>query len=60
MEKPMEAEEYINERVNGQLSYYESAANRNKKIHLRMQTAIILFALLVACARKPPGRPSWR
>lgn len=47
MEMRMESEEYIESRVKDQLGYYERAANRNKNIHLRTQTGIILLAVLV-------------
>ena len=47
METPMKPEDYIESRVEDQLRYYKGAATRNKNIHLRMQTAIIVFGLLV-------------
>lgn len=47
METPMKPEDYIKSRVEDQLGFYERAANRNKNIHLRMQTTIIVFGLLV-------------
>ena len=55
MEISMESKEYIESRVEDQLGYYQRAANRNKNVHLRMQTGIILLALLVPVAANIQG-----
>lgn len=43
----MNAEQYIQERVQDQLGYYQKAANRMKQLHLWTQSWIILLGILV-------------
>ena len=43
----MDRDEYLKERVNDQISYYEKAANKARKKHVGIQTAVIVFALVV-------------
>ena len=43
----MDIEKYMTDRVDHQLKYYENAANKAKKTHVRMQTSIIVLGLLV-------------
>jgi hypothetical protein len=43
----MDQETYISDRVDGQLRYYEQAANGAKRAHIRIQTAIITLGILV-------------
>jgi hypothetical protein len=40
-------EVYLKERVDGQLQYYEQAANNAKRTHISMQTTIIILGILV-------------
>ncbi len=43
----LNVETYLSERVDGQLDYYEKAANKAKKTHVMMQTTIIILGILV-------------
>jgi hypothetical protein len=43
----MDIEKYMTDRVDHQLKYYENAANKAKRTHVRMQTSIIVLGLLV-------------
>lgn len=43
----MDKETYLQERVAGQLGYYEKAANKAKRTHICVQTTIIILGLLV-------------
>ena len=43
----MDIQEYLDDRVKGALGYYEKAANKAKRKHVSMQTAIIILGLLV-------------
>ena len=43
----MTPEQYIQERVQDQLNYYQKAANRMKQIHLWVQSSIIVLGILV-------------
>lgn len=43
----LDVEAYLTERVDGQLRYYEQAANKAKRTHMAMQTTIIILGILV-------------
>ena len=43
----LNVETYLSERVDGQLKYYEGAANKAKKTHVMIQTTIIILGILV-------------
>lgn len=43
----MNPEQYIQERVQDQLTYYRKAANRTKQAHIWIQSSIILLGILV-------------
>ena len=43
----MDIQEYLEDRVKGQLKYYENAENKAKRKHVWIQTAIIILGLLV-------------
>ena len=43
----MNIDTYLADRVDYQLSYYESEANKAKKIHIKTQNTIIILGLLV-------------
>lgn len=43
----MQEEEYLNERVVDQLGYYSGAATKAKRMHIWLQTCIILMGILV-------------
>ncbi len=44
---PMNPEQYIQERVQDQLTFYRKAANRTKQAHIWVQSCIILLGILV-------------
>ncbi len=43
----LNVEVYLTDRVDGQLRYYERAANKAKRTHVAMQTMIIVLGILV-------------
>ena len=43
----MDQAEYLEARVDAEIKYYERAANKMRKTHLRIQTSVIVGALLV-------------
>jgi len=43
----LDVEAYLKERVDGQLKFYEQAANRAKRTHVTMQSTIIVLGILV-------------
>ncbi len=43
----MDQDAFIKERVDGQLSYYEQAANQYKRKYIRSQYVIIVFGILI-------------
>lgn len=43
----MDQDAFIKERVDGQLSYYEQAANQHKRKYIRSQYVIIVFGILI-------------
>jgi len=52
----IDVETYLTERLNDQITYYEKAAARSKQMHQRLQTAIIVFSVVVpVVVSRPPG-----
>lgn len=43
----MNQDDYLKDRVDDQIGWYGKAANRTKKAHVRIQTTVIVLALLV-------------
>lgn len=50
----MDIEKYLTDRVDDQLGYYGNAANKAKRKHVSMQTAIIILGLLVPVVTNLP------
>jgi hypothetical protein len=52
----LNVETYLNDRVNGQLDYYEKAANKAKNTHVMIQTTIIILGILVPVVVNIPAQ----
>lgn len=57
-DRVMDIEKYLKDRVEDQLHHYESAANKAKKKHVRIQTTIIILGLLVPVIINIPNQLS--
>lgn len=52
----MDMTTYMTERVDDQLNYYEGAANKAKKNHMRFQITIILLGLFIPVVTNLPAK----
>jgi hypothetical protein len=54
MDEVMDEAEYVDQRVDPALSYYEGAANKAKRRHMRIQTSTIVLGVLIPVAVNLP------
>jgi hypothetical protein len=56
----IDAEGYVAGRLDEQIAYYEAAANRAKRMHLRLQTGVLVLSVLVpVVVNRPPEGSGW-